>query len=157
VACKLIVPSERGLKKTRKESDSLTSLRAIRTYTNKYEDLNWSDISNSDLLKSILIKSRTRPARTTFKWVKGHENNYSNIKADALANAGRENDAQMREDDVEWVNNHKALQDSARLQDLDASHTYKALLRWHTRKIQAIPHQITLDESKDRIEAETGL
>jgi len=139
------------------ESDSLTSLRAICTYVNKYEDLNWSGVSNSDLLKSILIKLRTRPARTAFKWVKGHENNYGNIRADALANAGRENDTQMREDDTEWVDNHEALQDGARLQALDASHTYKALLRWHTKKIQAIPHQATLDESKDRIEAETGL
>jgi len=139
------------------ESDSLTSLRAICTYANKYEDLNWSDVLNSDLLKSILIRLRTRPARTAFKWVKGHEDNYGNIRADALADAGRENDTQMREDDIEWVDNHEALQDGARLQALDARHTYKALLRWHTRKIQAIPHQTTLDESKDRIEAETGL
>jgi len=93
------------------ESDSLTSLRAIYTYADKYEDLNWSELSNSDLLKSILIKLRTRPARTAFKWVKGHKNNYGNIRADAVANTGRESDAQMREDDEEWVGNHEALQD----------------------------------------------
>ena len=85
------------------ESDSLTSLRAIGMCTDKYEDLNWSEVLNSDLLKSILIKLRARPAHTTFKWIRGHENNYGNIRADALANAGRESNAQMREDDEEWV------------------------------------------------------
>jgi len=139
------------------ESDSLTSLRAICTYADKYEDLNWSDVSKSDLLKSVLIKLRMRPARTAFKWVKGRENNYSNIRADALANAGRGSNAQMREDDEEWVENHEAIQDGARLQALDASHIQKVLLRWHTRKVTAIPHQETLDESKDRRESETGL
>jgi ribonuclease HI len=41
------------------------------------------------LVKSILIKLRTRPARTTFRWVKGHPDNYGNNQADTLANEGR--------------------------------------------------------------------
>jgi len=40
---------------------------------------------------------------------------------------------------------------------LDANHTYGAILRWHMRKITAIPHQDTLDETKDRVESETDL
>jgi len=44
------------------ESDSLTSLRAICSHSEKYEDLNWHGIQNSDLLKGILIRLRTRLA-----------------------------------------------------------------------------------------------
>jgi len=44
------------------ESDSLTSLRAICSHLEKYEDLNWHGIQNADLLKGILIRLRTRPA-----------------------------------------------------------------------------------------------
>jgi len=71
--------------------------------------------------------------------------------------SGRESNTQMRIDDENWVENHEALQDGARLQALDASHIYKALLRWHTRKTTPITHQETLDESKDSVERETGL
>jgi len=98
------------------ESDSLISLRAICTHTDKYEDLNWSGIQNLDLLKSMLIKLRTRPAQTPFKWVKGHKDNNGNIRADALADTGRNSNLRMREDDEDWIDNHEALQDGARLQ-----------------------------------------
>jgi len=139
------------------ESDSLTSLRAICTQAEKHEDLNWIETQNADLLKSILINLRTRPARTSFKWVKGHDVNYGNIRADALADAGRDNELQLRADDEEWTNNHAALQDGARLQALEARHTYKAVLKWHTKKTIAIPHQEVLEEAKNRIEEITGL
>ena len=39
------------------ESDSLTSLRAICSHSEKYEDLNWYGTQNSDLLKGILIRA----------------------------------------------------------------------------------------------------
>src|SRR5258706_8535864 len=52
------------------ESDSLSSLRAICKDSIKYEDLNWNGVQNEDLLKNILIKLRTRPAQTEFRWVR---------------------------------------------------------------------------------------
>jgi len=88
------------------ESASLTSLRAICSHSEKYEDLNWQGIQNADLLKGILIRLRTRPARTAFTWVKGHEENYGNIRADDLANIGREADSQIRMDEDNWIDNH---------------------------------------------------
>jgi len=129
----------------------------ILTLSDKYEDLNWSGIQNSDLLKSILIKLRTRTARTSFKWVKGHEDNYGNNRADALANAGRENDSLMRTDEEKWIDDHPALQDGARLQALDARHTYDALIRRHMKRITPILHQEKLDKAKDKVEEATGL
>jgi len=90
-------------------------------------------------------------------FVKGHDVNYGNIRADALADAGRESDLQIRIDDEEWTNNHAALQDGARLQALEARHTYEAILRWHTKETVAIPHQEVLEEAKNRIEEITGL
>ena len=139
------------------ESDSLTSLRAICTHAEKYEDQNWSGVRNSDLLKAILINLRTRPARTSFKWVKGHEDNYGNNRADALANEGRESDLVMRFDDEEWTESNAALQDGARLQALEARHIYAAILKWHTKKHTANKHQAIIEEAKDRIEEATGL
>ena len=140
------------------ESDSLSSLRAICKDSIKYEDLNWNGIINADLLKGILIRLRARPALTEFRWVKGHnEDNYGNSRADALADTSREQDTTVRIDDKEWIEGHLALQDRARLQALNAKHTYMALLKWYTKKKPPIFHQEVLDEAKDKIQDATGL
>lgn len=126
--------------------------------SNRYEDLNWKGVLNADLLKGILIKLRTRPAKTEFKWVKGHdEGNYGNSRADALADTGREQGLAMRIDDKDWIEGHPALQDGARLQALDAKHTYSALIDWHSTNRIPILHQEVLDEAKDRVQEVTGL
>lgn len=78
------------------ESDSRTSLRAVGTHLDRYDDLNWSEFQISYPLKGVLIRLRTKPARTTFRWAKGHEDNYGNNKADTLANAGSENDSLVK-------------------------------------------------------------
>ena len=122
------------------------------THSDKYEDLNWSGVLNADLLKSIIIKLRTRPAQTAFKWVKGHDDNYGNDRADALADTGRDSNSPLRLDDDDWIDSHPALQDGARLQALEAKNTYDELLKWHTRKIIPIQRQEILDEAKDMIE-----
>ena len=49
-----------------------------------------------------------------------------------------------------------ALQDGARLQALEASHMYYALLKWHTKKVTPVLHQERLEEVKDKVEM-TGL
>jgi hypothetical protein len=114
-------------------------------------------VKNSDLLKSILIKLRTRPARTTFRWVKGHADNYGNNQADTLANEGRISNSSMRVDEEEWLNSHPVLQDGARLQTLEAKHIYDLLIKWYTRNITPILHQETLDEAKNKIQETTSL
>jgi ribonuclease HI len=140
------------------ESDSLSSLRAICTDSVRYEDQGWYGIQNADLLKGILVRLRTRPAQTEFRWVKGHdEENYGNGRADALADTGREQNIPVALDDGEWLDGHPALQDGARLQVLEAMHTYEALLEWHTRKLPRILHQEKLDKAKDRVQETTGL
>ena len=63
--------------------------------------------------KAILIRLRTRPARTAFRWVKGHDDNYGNNRADALANEGRDSNEPVEIDDEAWIDNHTALQDGA--------------------------------------------
>ena len=130
------------------ESDSLSSLGAICKDSIKYEDLNWNRIINADLLKGILIRLRTRLALTEFRWVKGHdEDSYGNSRADALADTSREQDTTVRIDDKEWIEGHSALQDRARLQALNAKHTYMALLKWYTKKKPPILHQEVLQYS----------
>jgi len=140
------------------ESDLLSSLRAICKDSIKYEDLNWNGVLNADLLKNILIKLRTRQAQTEFKWVKGHdEENYGNDRADALADTGREQELMMRNENEEWIDRHPALQDGARLQALDAEHTYNEILKWNTKKKPPILHQEVLYEAKDKVHETTGL
>jgi len=58
----------------------------------------------------------------------------------------------MRIDDEDWIENHPALQDRARLQALEAKHIYDAILKWHSRKTNPILNQEALDEAKDRVE-----
>jgi len=139
------------------ESDSLTSLRAICSDAEKYEDRNWLGVQNADLLKSILIKLRTRPARTAFKWVKGHDDNYGNNEADRLANEGRESEDTLRLDNEEWVKNHSALQDGARIQALGAKHTYAAVLEWLPKITLPTKYLEAIKEAKNRVEEATGL
>jgi len=40
----------------------------------------------------------------------------------------------MRNENEEWIDGHPALQDGARLQALDAEHTYNEILKWNTKK-----------------------
>jgi len=50
-----------------------------------------------------------------------------------------------------------ALQDGARLQALEANQIFKALLKWHTKKVEPILHQEKLEEAKNEIEEATNL
>ena len=90
-------------------------------------------------------------------WVKGHDDNYGNERADALADAGRNSNTSLILDDKEWTDSHPALQDGARLQALEAENTYEELLKWYTRKITPIPRQEILNDAKDQLEEVTGL
>jgi len=139
------------------KSDSLTSLRAICVDAEGYEDQDWLGARNADLIKAILIRLRTRPARTAFRWVKGHDDNYGNNRADALANEGRDSNEPVEMDDEAWIENHTALQDGARLQALDAKHTYEAVLRWVPKKPNTNQYQETIKSTKDKVEEATGL
>ena len=139
------------------ESDSLSNLRAICNQLDKFKDLNWSGVKNADILKGILVRLHSRPAKTAFKWVKGHEFNYGNIKADELADVGREGDQIMTPDKDRWIENHPALQDGVRLQALNAKHMYKEVLQWHTGNISPVLHLEVLDNMKEEVEAVTGL
>ncbi len=103
---------------------------------------------------------RTRPAQTEFKWVKGHnEENYRNDRADALADTRREQELTMRTGNKEEAEGHPALQDGARLQALNARHTYSKLIKWHWEKKKKPPilHQEVLEDAKDRIQEATEL
>lgn len=103
------------------------------------------------------FRLRTSPVQTAFRWVKGHEDNYGNIRADALADAGRDSDSIVRMDEDDWINGHSALQDGARLQALEASRVYDAMLRWHTKSVTPLRLQEALNEAKNKVEENTGL
>jgi len=89
-----------------------------------------------------------------FKWVKGHEDNYRNNRADMLAKKGRESNLVMRFDDKDQIKSNAVLvlQDGARLQALKARHIYVAILKWHTKRNITNKHQVIIGKAKDRIE-----
>ena len=135
------------------ESDSLSSLRAI---------CNLLKIRRSELVWSTKCGSPKRhppdeTSRTAFKRVRGHEDNYSNNRADVLANEGRGASTEARPDEVDWINDYSPFQDGARLQALEGSHIYYALHKWHTKMVTPVLHQEILDEAEDKVEGMTGL
>ena len=71
-----------------------------------------------------------------------------------LANEGRGSDTILLLDDEDWVKNHPALQEGARLQALGAKHTYDG-----SGVKVPLPDQYreAIDEAKNRVEEVTGL
>ena len=108
-------------------------------------------------MKGILIRLRTRHAKTSLGWVKGHAEDYRNNRADALANTGRENDSIVRMDEEDWLNSHPALQDRAQIQALEAKHVYNILIERFMQKTTPVRHQLTLEDAKDKVQEVTGL
>ncbi|ETW82499.1 hypothetical protein HETIRDRAFT_14511, partial [Heterobasidion irregulare TC 32-1] len=53
-----------------------------------WEDAGWINIDNKELLKATAYQLRMRLAPTTFRWVKGHNRDLENERADTLAKEG---------------------------------------------------------------------
>lgn len=81
----------------------------------------------------------------------GHADDHGNNRADAPANAGRESNTVIEPDEEDWLNNHPALHDGARLQTLEAKHMDSTLLRRSTKDIPPIPHQEKLGDAKNTV------
>ncbi|KAG2336708.1 ribonuclease H-like protein [Suillus weaverae] len=80
--------STNPLKPLRIIMDSMYVIKGITTHLKEWEDTGWIGVDNSEIFKAITYHLRCRPTPTTFKWVKGHQGNIGNEKADQLTLTG---------------------------------------------------------------------
>lgn len=69
-------------------SDSKYVIEGLNTHLTKWEDEGWIGVANATLFKAAAYHLRRRPAPTIFQWIKGHNGNIGNEKADELAMSG---------------------------------------------------------------------
>jgi len=69
-------------------TDSMYVIEGLTTYLETWENDGWIGIQNANLFKKAAHLMRHRSARTTMKWVKGHDGIQGNEGSDALAKQG---------------------------------------------------------------------
>ncbi|KAG1820375.1 ribonuclease H-like protein [Suillus subaureus] len=68
--------------------DSKYVIKGVTTHLKEWEDTGWIGVNNTNMFKAIAYHLCRHPTPTTFKWVKGHQGNIGNEKADQLALTG---------------------------------------------------------------------
>ncbi len=76
-------------------TDSKYAMDGLTKHSTKWEKRGWLGVSNADLFKETLARLRNRQARTTFKWVKGHDGTIGNEEADELAKRGTSEEGEV--------------------------------------------------------------
>ena len=69
-------------------SDSKYVIEGLTTHLEPWENNGWIGIRNANLFKKAVHLLRCRSAKTTIKWVKGHNGNQGNKGSDTLAKQG---------------------------------------------------------------------
>lgn len=73
-------------------SDSRYVIDGLTLHLRKWEDKGWIKIENAALFKKAAFLLKNRSAKTTFRWVKGHNGTLGNEESDKLAKEGAEKD-----------------------------------------------------------------
>ncbi|KAH7903891.1 ribonuclease H-like protein [Hygrophoropsis aurantiaca] len=71
-------------------TDSMYAIDGLTKHLTTWEDQGWINIDNHKLFEAIAYHLRRRSAPTHFEWIKGHDGNIGNEKADELAKLGAE-------------------------------------------------------------------
>lgn len=74
------------------KSDSRYLINGLTRHLRKWEDQGWIGVENSDIFRALASAAKQRSAPTTFQWIKGHEGNYGNERADEKAGEGAKKD-----------------------------------------------------------------
>ena len=69
-------------------TDSKYAIEGLTSHLGRWEDHGWIGIKNADLFKRAAYLLKRRTARTSFRWIKGHEGDQGNEGSDQLAKAG---------------------------------------------------------------------
>jgi ribonuclease HI len=73
-------------------SDSKYVINRLTLHLREWEDKGWIGIQNTTLFKKAAFMLKSKSAKTTFRWVKGHSGNLGNEESDKLAKEGAEKD-----------------------------------------------------------------
>ena len=137
------------------KSDSKTSIEGIIYRIKAWEDKDWLDIANQEEWKYLAYLLRKRRAKTKFKWVKAHDGEEGNEKADQKANEGANKDEKTK---IDLTINKKFEIRGARLQTLTQAQAYRLILRKkHAQPgSQSSTTSDNLEDIQDEIERVTG-
>ena len=72
------------------KTDSKYVINGLTKHLNDWEDQGWINVENKQWFKKAAYLLRRRTAKTTFKWVKGHNGELGNERSDQLAKQGAE-------------------------------------------------------------------
>jgi ribonuclease HI len=125
-------------------SDSKYAINGLTKDVTKWEDEGFLTISNGPIIQATVACIRTRKARTSFVWVKGHSGNTGNEGADKLAGAG------CRKDQPDLINMQlpkNLILPGAKLNAMTQSLAYKIIRQ---RKMKTDTYQEALDRKATR-------
>lgn len=69
-------------------TDSQYVIKCLTNCLSRWEDSGWPRVPNAPWIKAAAYALRRRAAPTRFKWIKGHDGDRGNERADALAAEG---------------------------------------------------------------------
>ncbi|KAJ7572775.1 hypothetical protein C8J56DRAFT_719621, partial [Mycena floridula] len=105
-------------------SDSRYAINGLTKYRHKWEDNGFIGTSNAKLFQVTIARLRERHAKTTLRWVKGHDGIAGNEEADRLAGQGARKDT---EDEVDLEIDVRLKLTGAKLSTMTQALAYKAI------------------------------
>ncbi|KAJ7082084.1 hypothetical protein B0H15DRAFT_952760 [Mycena belliarum] len=105
-------------------SDSKLAVDGLTKNLKKWEDGGFFEVSNGPAFRRVVTNLRRRKAKTSFKWVKGHNGEKGNEEADRLAGEGS---AKPVPDQIDIKPNPALMLPGAKLQWLTQSKAYKII------------------------------
>ncbi|KAF9455643.1 ribonuclease H-like domain-containing protein, partial [Collybia nuda] len=136
-------------------SDSRTSIEGITKHLETWEDKDWLGVKNQQEWKKIAYLLRIRDGTTGFKWIKAHNGEEGNEKADEMANEGAQKN---EETDIDYEVPKNFQTNGARLQKLTQADAYGLTKREKERTPGGNSRftEMHIEDAKDEIERVTG-
>lgn len=134
-------------------SDSKTTLEGILKHVKTWEDDGYLNVQNSDLWQSLMAAIRMRGSVTQFQWVKGHNNNPGNEKADQQAGSGA---SKMTNDEIDLTIPDNWVLQGARLCTLKQKVAYGHIVKLIKEKPGGDKTHWIVEDIKDEVERITG-
>jgi ribonuclease HI len=137
------------------KSDSRTTVEGIILRLKAWEDKDWLDIANVKEWKYLAYLLRRRRAKTKFKWVKAHDGEEGNEKADKEAKKGAEKQEKTK---VKLKIGKRYRVEGARLQTLTQAQAYRLIVRSKKKSPGGQSHITSenIEQAKTEIEQATG-
>jgi hypothetical protein len=131
------------------KSDSRTSLDGIIKHLQEWEDKNWLQVENKEDWQLLAYRLRKRMAPTGFQWIKAHNGEVGNEKADEKAKGAEKEQKEM--DAVKIPPEFE--KHGARLTTMTQKIAYKIIIWENMTKVKASP---LIKNAQEELERVTG-